>query len=835
MHRKITITTVLIALILLAGCGGKGSSAGQLAPDPIPGEVVYIPFPVEIKLDGDLSDWAGIPVNEVVDPDPRDPKENGSFQFRVAADDENFYITMQMPDENIIAGEHRNEYWNEDSFEFYLNLTDRLTALSYDEGIFQININATDIGNTDPDSLTITGTRSFATTVRGFVFKTKDGWGFEAAVPFGNLFKPEHGKEIGFQAQINGAAFMDRNVQLVWGKADNSNSSWENPSKFGRGLFFKIGSTDIPTTDYAVVIPTPVPTPVPVEIPELISVNQTGYLTTAPKIALLDNDATEPLDWQLVDSSGSVVLSGQTSVKGDDKVSRTHLHEIDFSSYTTPGSSYQLKVGEISSVPFDIAPDIYSTLRYDALAYFYYNRSGIEIETQYVGEEYARPAGHLTDNEITCYKGQDADGKNWPGCDYTLDASKGWYDAGDYGKYVVNGGISVWTLMNLYERFPEAYPDGSLKIPENGNGVPDILDEARWEMEFLLGMQVPEGEPLAGMAHHKLHDRTWAGIPLMAPTEYDNDNQHLNPDGGRYVYAPSTAATLNLAATAAQCARIWAEIDPAFSDRCLQAAETAWGAARANPEIYAGDNPGDGGGNYDGTIVADEFYWAAAELFITTGGQEYLDFLEKTSIFGQVDQFDWGRIGPLGTISLAMEENDLPNDQAVVVKENIIAFADELLAIMAEDGFEVPIDGDYPWGSNGTILNNMILLATAHDLTGEAKYLEAVQIGMDYILGRNALNKSFVSGYGEYPMQHPHHRFWANMPERGFPAPPPGAVSGGPNFDANDPDANAANLGDEAASRRYLDTLESYSTNEVTINWNAPLVWVATYLDLVTK
>ena len=771
----------------------------------------------------------------MIDEQARDPKENGSFQFSVAADRENFYITMQMPDQNIIAGEHRNDYWNEDSFEFYLNLTDRLNPLSYDEGIFQININATDIGNTDPDALKITGTRSFAATVRGFVFETKDGWGFEAAVPFGDTFEPEHGAEIGFQAQINGAAFMDRNVQLVWGKADNSNASWENPSQFGRGLFFKVGSTDIPTTDYAVVIPTPVPTPVPVIIPELIAVNQNGYLTTAPKIALLDDDAIEPLEWKLINTSGNVLLSGQTTVKGDDKVSRTHLHEIDFSGFTTPGSGYQIIVGTIKSVNFDIADQLYYPLRFDTLAYFYHNRSGIEIETQYVGDEYARPAGHLTDAEVTCFKGKDNSGKDWSGCDYTLDASRGWYDAGDYGKYVVNGGISAWTLLNLYERFPEAYPDGSLRIPENDNDVPDLLDEARWEMEFLLGMQVPEGQTLSGMVHHKMHDRYWATIPLIAPTEYDNDNQNLNPDGGRYLYPPSTAATLNLAATAAQCARIWVEIDPAFSDRCLQAAESAWQAARKYPGILAGDVPGDGGGNYDGTIVADEFYWAAAELFITTGGEEYLTFLNKTSLFAQADQFDWGRVGPLGSISLAMEENDLPADMASLIKDNIISFADGLIRIMDADGFNVPIDGDYPWGSNGLILNNMILLATAHDLTGDVKYLEAVQIGMDYILGRNALNKSFLSGYGEFPMLHPHHRFWANMPDRGFPAPPPGAVSGGPNFSPTDPDAGAANLSDEAPSRRYLDTLESYSTNEITINWNAPLVWVATYLDLVRK
>src|SRR6185436_19009227 len=117
------------------------------------------------------------------------------------------------------------------------------------------------------------------------------------------------------------------------------------------------------------------------------------------------------------------------------------------------------------------------------------------------------------------YKGVDTSGKSWPGCDYRLDVSGGWYDAGDQGKYVVNGGISVWTLMDEYERAKflgtslADFGNGKMNIPENGNGVPDLLDEARWEMEFLLKMQVPAGQPHAGMAHHKMHDANWTGIP----------------------------------------------------------------------------------------------------------------------------------------------------------------------------------------------------------------------------------------------------------------------------------------------------------------------------------
>jgi endoglucanase len=186
----------------------------------------------------------------------------------------------------------------------------------------------------------------------------------------------------------------------------------------------------------------------------------------------------------------------------------------------------------------------------------------------------------------------------------------------------------------------------------------------------------------------------------------------------------------------------------------------------------------------------------------------------------------------LGTIALARHADLLPEEKAGQVIESIIVYADEMLAVQAEEGYLVLLDGDYPWGSNGMILNNMILIATAYDLTGNPAYLESLQTGMDYIMGRNALNRSFVTGYGEYPMLNPHHRFWANEPNRGFPPPPAGAVSGGPNTNPTDPDALEAGVMDEAPAKRYVDTIGSYSTNEVTINWNAPLAWVVTYLDL---
>jgi endoglucanase len=334
------------------------------------------------------------------------------------------------------------------------------------------------------------------------------------------------------------------------------------------------------------------------------------------------------------------------------------------------------------------------------------------------------------------------------------------------------------------------------------------------------------------MAHHKLHDESWVGMPLVPPAEVDNDNDNEVPAKGRYLYAPSTAATLNLAATAAQCARIWPDLDAEFARRCLVAAETAWQAARENPNIYAGNNPGSGGGNYEDDNVSDEFYWAAAELFITTGKAEYRDYLLASEHFAAADAFDWGHTAPLGTISLLTNGNELPAEKEAELEQAALVFAEEMITVQERDGYVVLIDEDYPWGSNGLILNNMLLMSMAYDISGEARYIDSVRLSMDYILGRNGLNKSFIAGYGAYPMLHPHHRFWANDPGNGFPPPPPGALSGGPNFNPSDPPEQEAALMNLAPSKRYLDEIESYSTNEVAINWNAPLVWVSTFLDV---
>nr|AFG25775.1 cellulase [uncultured organism] len=820
---------IIACLGALAICSSL-SAQEMLAPPSVDGEAVYIPFPVTISLDGELDDWAGVP-SVTVERGPMtssDPLENGSFTFAAAADEEFFYVTMSMVDQNIITGQHGDSYWNEDSLEFYLNLSGERLRTEYGDGVFQFNINPGHIGNTDPSEITITGTSSASAEVQAIVFETDDGWGFEATVSIADYVTPEHGLEIGFQAQANGASSADRDVKLIWSLADTDDTSWQNPSVFGSGIFFEVGRTDIPEVIQPVAAQ-------PTETPQLIvqvSVNQVGYFPDSVKFAMVTGTGTS--DWSLINvDTNETVAEGTTSEGVLDNASGDTVQTIDFSDFSTPGT-YRLVVGDAQSVPFQIGSALYSQLKQNALHYFYLNRSGIPLEPEYAGE-WAREAGHISDEDVTCWEGTDADGQTWDGCDYRLNVRGGWYDAGDYGKYVVNGGISVWTLLNLYERLPDSFGDGTLSIPESGNGVPDILDEARWEMEFLLAMQVPGGQPLAGMVHHKMHDRRWSGVPVMPPAEVDNDNQQ----NGRFLFPPSTAATLNMAATAAQCARIWREIDPEFANRCLNAAQTAWNAANENPVMLAGRTPGEGGGDYGDGNVDDEFYWAAAELFITTGDEEYREYLTASRYFNvfpgtnpsNVSSMSWGGTAALGTISLAVVPNTLPENDIEVLRNQITEAAEGYLETIGAEGYRVPIsDNRYYWGSNSDVLNNAIILALAYDFTSDDRFLNGVNDSMDYVLGRNALGFSFVSGYGAVSMQHPHHRFWGNRPQSSFPPPPPGALAGGPNAQPADPAAINA-VGQFPPAKRYIDDIESYSTNEVTINWNAPLVWVSAYLD----
>jgi endoglucanase len=573
-----------------------------------------------------------------------------------------------------------------------------------------------------------------------------------------------------------------------------------------------------------------------------VRVNQVGYLPRGPKSATLVTEAGNPLRWQLTDAGGRVVASGRTQPAGLDRTSGLNVHEIDFRSFTRPGTGYTLTADGETSHPFDLAADAYERLRVDALSFYYPQRSGTPIDGAVAGGRYARPAGHVGvspnqgDDDVPCQPASVSlpiYGEPWT-CDYTRDVVGGWYDAGDHGKYVVNGGISVHQLLSTWERAATAATadegalgDGTLRLPERGNGVPDVLDEARWELEWMLTMQVPAGDPLAGMVFHKVHDNAWTGLPLLP---------HLDPMV-RELHRPSTAATLNFAAVAAQGARIFEGYDRAFAGRLLGAARVAWDAANTHPALYAPAADGaSGGGPYDDDNVIDEFYWAAVELYLTTGEAAFgsavrSNPLHEADVF-DVDGFDWGHVAPLARLDLATIPNDLPGRHKI--DRSVLEGADRLLQLQRQQPWGqayAPDDNVWAWGSTSQILNNMVVLATAYDLSGRNRYRDGVIESMDFLLGRNALNLSYITGYGDVFAENQHSRWYAHQLRADLPHPPDGSIAGGPNSGIQDPVAQALLAGCPPTPQFcYIDDIESWSTNEITINWNSALSWIASFV-----
>ncbi|MEE8603169.1 glycoside hydrolase family 9 protein [Euzebya tangerina] len=623
-----------------------------------------------------------------------------------------------------------------------------------------------------------------------------------------------------------------------------------------------------------------------------VRVNQVGYFAEGPKNATVVTDASGPIAWELAGADDEVVASGQTTPEGTDPTAGLAVHTIDFSDVSETGEGFTLTADGETSHPFAIGvADVYDQLRTDALDYYYPTRSGIEITdtdelapTDIGGDSYSRAAGHLGsalpdgdpdrdpaarpssetantgDYDVGCQSidnqtqgGQPVYDEGFWTCPdaYRLDVIGGWYDAGDHGKYVVNGGISVAQVLSIHERTltadteADALADGTLAIPEQDNGVPDVLDEARWQLEFLLRMQVPAGTPdfmvgdqavdLSGLVHHKVHDEGWTGLPL-APV----DDPQV-----RSLHRPSTAATLNLAAAAAQGARLFEPYDPDFAAELLAAAETAWAAANRVPDLYATAADGqDGGGPYDDDDVTDEFYWAAAELYLTTGASAYLTAVEESPFHlnGAEDPFvsggfAWGDVAALARMDLATVDSDIPDHDEIV--ESVVmaagAYADDQAAQPFGQAYPGDEDGDFVWGSNSAVLNTQIVMATGFDLSGDEQLRAAVAESMDYLLGRNALGWSYLTGYGAegFTSVNQHSRWWADQLVGSSPNPPPGVISGGPNSTSETWDPVISSLypaADCPPQQCYVDDIQSWSTNELTINWNAPMAWIASFL-----
>ncbi len=577
--------------------------------------------------------------------------------------------------------------------------------------------------------------------------------------------------------------------------------------------------------------------------------NQLGYFIDMNKKATLLSSDSNSVAFDVVDANGMVIYSGMSQPKGYDNDSGDEVHVLDFTECNQAGTYHiQTEDGAISR-DFTIGgSELYSYMLYDSLNYFYQNRSGVPIESQYIisgdSTSLSRDAGHTSD--IATIE------QTWgyTGSSGTQDITGGWYDAGDHGKYVVNGGIALWTMQNQYEMAVKngtesVYADGTMSIPENSNNYPDLLDEARFEMEWMFKMMVKDGE-YANMVYHKAHDKKWTALAL-SPAD-DTEERIIKP--------PTTAATLNMAACAAQAFRLWDGIDTQFAKQCLINAQAAYEAAKAHPDMYAPLDEALGGGGYGDDNSADEFYWAACELYLSSGDPIYLQDMQASEHFvkvdtalnggedvGSVGTVNWAHTASLGNMSLALNTDKLDASVAQSLTDSFKNAANYYVDLTNEQGYGQPYaqstisynnsNTGYTWGSNSFVVNNGMIMAYAYELTGDDTYLQGVVSGMDYILGRNPMDYSYVTGYGSHSAENPHHRWWSYQADSSFPKAPNGVLVGGPNSGMQDPwvQGSGWKSGEISPAKCYMDHIEAWSVNECTINWNAPLAWVSAYLS----
>jgi endoglucanase len=537
-----------------------------------------------------------------------------------------------------------------------------------------------------------------------------------------------------------------------------------------------------------------------------IVVNQVGYLPNSPKVALLVNSDTTQQKIELVNSNTKQTVRAITPTQSvRDRDSNDRLQTIDFSQIEQTGN-YFLRAGSIESYPFSIASNVYQEPIIKLLRSYYLQRCGIAIDDPVTGIRHA-PC-HLRDGSLAHQDPTDRSGKAIP-------STGGWHDAGDYGKYVSTTAVTVGRLLSLYENNPKAFPDRQLTIPESGNGIPDLLDEMRVGLDWMLSVQRSDGA-----IYRKLSGKKWPSI--VAP---DEDTQP------RFVYGISTPETAKFAAAMSIAARVYAPLQPQQSTLYLKAARRAWDYLQTQPTMKVDWVDGDdsGSGKYLASeidtepslkIDTDDRLWAAAELFITTKEQKY-DRYFLQHLPNDYTLFEWKDPSALGMVNYMRESATSPASEIKLkIAQQILNRADALVKKASTSGYHLA-NQRFIWGSNKMTATEGLTLILAYRMTDGAAYRQAAIDQLDYLLGRNPFNQTFVTGIGTHPVRHVNHIF-----ARARKITIPGLLVGGANSGAQDGIA-PKNRG----LLSYVDDEKSYATNEYAIDYNAELIALMSMVD----
>ncbi len=539
-----------------------------------------------------------------------------------------------------------------------------------------------------------------------------------------------------------------------------------------------------------------------------IYVNQTGYLPDSDKIAV----STFPCNFQVICAGDQrCVLDGAASEAIYDPSAGEKVYHIDFSKVTASGSYYILAGNGEKSHTFQIGNQVYTDLKKALLKALYYQRCGCELTGEHAGV-YTHKACHTAPSIfLEDYVSQKADPEHF-------DMTGGWHDAGDFGRYTSPAAVAVAHLLYAYELFPESL-QMELNIPESGNGIPDILNECLYELKWMLKMQAASGG-----CYHKLTSFSHADFVMPE----DDHAQFL-------IYPISSMATADFAGVMALASRVYAHLAPDFAGEALKASQKAWDWLESNPYTGFHNPEGSNTGEYDDECDLDERLWASAELLRTdkTNTANYLKRLcEYTDAPTSKIDFGWTDVSGLATLSVLFDPSHSAGGLESVYRRILFDEADRLCRIQQASGYQLAMEPeDFVWGSNMVVCNRSMLLILASLLSeGETagKYKAAALNQLHYLLGCNALDISYVTGFGEHAFKNPHNRpTFAD----GIEDPMPGWVSGGPFKAPCDPAAVSAIASGTAPMKCYIDHVESYSTNEITIYWNSPAVFMTAFFQ----
>ncbi|MCX7956965.1 MAG: glycoside hydrolase family 9 protein [Endomicrobia bacterium] len=543
---------------------------------------------------------------------------------------------------------------------------------------------------------------------------------------------------------------------------------------------------------------------------DCIKINQLGYLPDKQKIFFVSTSTLNSLEFRVRNINNVEVYSGILYYLGYDISSGDNLYEGDFSDLTSQGT-YYIEIPNLGkSYIFRISEDVYLELFIKSMRAFLFQRCGYDLNEPELRYK-------------MCHK---EDGKLFlSGKPLKVNAIGGWHDAGDYGKYIVNLGVSVGTLIHIYELCKDKFFDRQFFLPngESYNGVPDILDEIKYGISWIFAMQNPQ----TGGVYHKLTAKNFEGLSTQPDADF-SDRYIIDLSRGTTYSTESSAATGNFIGILAGAYRVFKDYDTNFAIKCISAALSAWEFLEKNPDIVPQGgfkNPQDvQTGEYGDSNDTDERLWAASELFAAIGDKKYSDyFISKYSTPNA--PISWQNLKNLAIYTYYFAEN-AESSMKSKIEQDLKTYADSLIDRILTNKYNVILrNTEYYWGSNSVLLNYTIDLIYAYEILKDNKYREFALEQLSYILGRNATSYSYVTGLGYKFPQNIHHR-----PSIAYGKTVSGFLVAGPNSRGNDPVlADFIKTHNLAPAKCYIDDINAYSCNEIAINWNAPLVFVSAY------